>query len=345
MATLKVQTELFAQHAGAAHPDFLPLALTLLPLVDEATAREVAKKLCPLPQTPVGLIEAFFARGGGVAETVVAEAPNLPEHLRQTALEHVDPRIPARLAARADLTDAEQLHIVGRAEAALSLALAQNGSIRIGRAVAAGLISAARQDHVLAQAVLSRDDIDSVAWAPLYAAADQAQRAMIRGEIERRIIARAISLPHREATEAEQARLMEASLDGMPALIADLALVSERESNFVSAAALDASREIVALALVGLGLMPEDTTRILLRTGDAVARDSRALHALVNVIRSTSAATAEMIIGASWPRHDHRAQARHVPVMAPGGTSSRAAPGATRKSDSRQIIDQARLRS
>lgn len=344
-ATLKVQTELFVQHAGAANAEFLPLALTLLPMVDEHTAREIALKLCPLKQTPTALIEAFFDRGGGVAETVIGHVPDLSASLRQAALEHGDPRLPTRLAGRDDLSEAEQLHLIGRDEPALSLALAQNTSVSLGRAVAAGLISAARHDDVLAEVMLSRCDIDIVAFTPLYPAASLAQRSQIRAEIERRIVERSFSIPHREASEAEQARLMEASLDGMSALIADLALVSERDADFASAAARDCSREVVALALVGLGLMAEDTTRILLRTGDPVACDSRALHALVDIVRTTSRACAEMIIGANWPRQNVRAAAQHIPVMAPGGNTSRAAQGVARKPNSRQIIDQIRIRS
>jgi hypothetical protein len=344
-ATLKVQTELFVQHAGQGDAEFLPLALTLLPMVDEATVREIALKLCPVPETPAALIEALFARGGGVAETVVADVRNLPARLRQAALGHGDPRVPSRLAARSDLSDAEQLHLIGRAEPALAIVLAQNHSVELSRPVVAALIGAARHDAALAEAMLARTDIDPVVITPLYQAASTGQRARIRTAIERRIAERGLSLPHREASEAEQARLMEASLDGMPALIADLALVSERDGDFVSAAAGDPTREIVALALVGLGLRPEDTTRMLLRTGDALARDSQALHALVDIVRSTSRASAETIIAASWPRRSARAGTQHVPAMAPGGNTSRGVPGATRKPGSRDIIDQVRARS
>lgn len=344
-ATLKVQTELFVQDGAPANAEYLRLALTLLPMVDELTAREIAQKLSPHPQTPAALIDALFARGGGVAETVIEQAGNLPAQIRTAALDHDDPRLPARLAERADLTEDEQIQLIGRGEIALLMAIARNRSVRLGRSASAGLISAARLDAQLATLVLHRADIDVVATTPLYAAASAAQRHVIRSEIGRRIVERSFSLPQREASEAEQARLMEASLDGMPSLIADLALVSERGGDFVVAAAGDASREIVALSLVGLGLKPEDTTRMLLRTGDPIARDSLALHALVDIVRSTHRLTAETIISANWPRQGRRAPTQHIPVMAPGGNSSRSAQPGERKSGSQQIIDQVRARN
>ncbi|MGL4439657.1 MAG: hypothetical protein ACRCUE_10305 [Bosea sp. (in: a-proteobacteria)] len=343
-ATLKVQTELFAQHAAESNTEFLPLALTLLPMVDEATIRDIAIKLGPLPQTPAALIEALFAHGGGVAEILIAHAPQVPPHMRQAAAEHCDPRVPARLAARGDVTEAEQLHLIGRAEPALSLTLAHNNSVILSRAAASCLISAARHDHALAGAILSRSDIDTVALTPLYASAGPLRRADIRNEIERRILERGFGRTGRDASEAEQQRLMDASLDGMPELIAEIAVITDRDTDFVSTAALDVSREIVALALVGLGLIAENTTRILLRTGDPLARDSRALHALVDIVRTTSRASAEMIIGANWPRKATRINAQHIPVMAPGGNTSRSA-GATRKPSSQAIIDHVSLRS
>jgi len=344
-ATLKVQTELFVQQAQAGDADdasFLALALTLLPLVDEQTARAVAARLAPRHDAPQPLIDALTARGGGVAETVIALAPRLGAAMRQSAASHEDPRLAIRLAARPDLDDSDQLTLLGRNEPVVSQALARNQGIRLHRSVAIGLMTAARIDPVLAHALLQRDDIDIVMLAPLYSAAGAAQRALIREAVELRIAERNLPMQLRDATAEEMARMMDASIEGVAALLSEVALASERDSGFVAAAAVDSSREIMGLALLSLGISPEDATRMLLRTGDTVAQDSRAVHAVVGLLRSTSRAAAEMILGASWPRGHWRGAGQHVPAMAPGGTPARAPALAPRKPSGGQVIERIR---
>ena len=142
---------------------------------------------------------------------------------------------------------------------------------------------------------------------------------------------------------------MEASILGTSALAAEIAAVSGRNEDFVAAARADASRDVLALGLAGLGLAPEDSIRMLLRTGDAVARDSVALGALVELLRETNSSQADVILAAIWPARDGeragvRAGGQHVPAMAPGGTPSRAsaASGALRKPADAQLVDRMR---
>ncbi len=345
-ASLLVQTELFIQQGGHG-PDesasFVPLALSFLPLVDEATARAMARKLAPHAHTPVALTEALYARGGAVAETLLELAPSLPRGVRQSALDHPDPRQATRLAARVDLDDAEQLHLLGRDEASVALALARNTAIRLARPVGAGLMSLARGDGEVAAALLERGDIDMVLLTPLYPHASARQRAMMRHEVGLRIAERGLTIPAHEASRADQDRLMETSLTGMAPLISATAEVSGRGPAFAEAAMADSSRDVLALGLLGAGIAPEDATRMLLRTGDHVAQSSTALHALVAMLRQTTRSAAETILGANWPRANLRGSAQHVPVMAPGGTSARGAGTASQpRSGAAQVMDRIR---
>ncbi|MCU0884553.1 MAG: DUF2336 domain-containing protein [Beijerinckiaceae bacterium] len=345
-ASLMVQTDLFLQRGtqgldGSAA--FLPLALSFLPLVDEASARTMARKLAPHPDTPVALIEALHARGGAVAETLLELASSLPRSVRQAALDNPDPRQATRMAARRDLDDAEQLHLLGRDEPAVALALARNLTIRLARPVGAGLMSMARGDGEIAAALLERGDIDVVLLTPLYPHASARQRAMMRHEIGLRIAERGLTLPTQDASRADQDHLMETSLAGMAALIDASADICGRGAGFAAAASADASRDILALGLLGAGITPEDATRMLLRTGDAVAQSSTALHALVAMLRQTTRSAAETILGANWPRANQRGPAHHVPVMAPGGTGVRGAGTTSQpRSGAAQVLDRIR---
>lgn len=331
--TLRVQSALFAQQAASGDADqgaFLKLALTLLPLADEVSAREAATRLSSLEATPPALVEAFIDRGGGSAEAVIEHAPRLPARLRRVVALHQDPRLAARLAGREDLDPEDQIHLLGRGEPAVSAALARNGRLSLSRPAASALLAMARSDAAVAQALLERQDIDLVSLAPLYAQAGAERRAAIRDEIEKRLAERAIMVPLREATAAERERLMDVSILGMAPLIDAAASVSERGEAFADAAAADPSRELVGLGLLTLGVSPEDATRMLLRTGDAIAQDSRRLHDLVGVLRAASRPVAAVVLNAAWPEAQPRAaQAQHIPAMAPGGTPERA--GAARK--------------
>jgi hypothetical protein len=342
-ATLKVQTELFLQQAPAEtdNEPFLSLALTLLPMVDERTAREMAMRLAGRDEAPAALIEALYARGGGVAEAIIEGATRLKPALRRDAAAHTDPRLAAKLAVRPDLEDMDQLELLGRNEPAVSLALAQNHAITLQRAVASGLMTAARRDPLLAQALLERTDVDIVGLSPLYPLASAEQRLLMREAIGRRIVERSIAPPHREASLDEQARLMDVSLEGVAALVSEIAAITERDAAFVAAATVDSSREIVGLALLALAIKPEDATRMILRTGDAVAQDAQAVHSVVGMLRSTSRATADMILAACWP-HGAWRTGQHVPAMAPGGNTSRPPAIAARKPGAAQLFDRIR---
>ena len=327
-ASLKIQTELFLRQASAGEASadtFSALALLLLPLVDEATARHVALRICAHELAPEALVRALYERGGGTADIVLERTLRLPPDIFHTAIAHPDPRLAARLAARPDLSDEHQLHLLGRGETATSLALASNRGIRLSRSVLAGLVSAAACNRDMALALFARGDVDSMALTPLYQLGSDEDRTSMRENIASRLKDRGLARAGRESSAAERESLLEASILGMPHLLGAMMEMVGRDEAFATAASADASRELVGLALVAAGISPQDATRMLLRTGDEVAQDSAALHAVVHVMRTTTPQAAELILSAVWPRHQTPAQmpGQHVPVMAPGGTPVR----------------------
>ncbi len=328
--SLKIQTELFLQQASVSEPGsgtYSSLALLLLPLVDEATARHVARRICTSEHAPDELIRALHARGGGTADVILEHAGRLPSDVANAAVTHPDPRLAARLAARSDLRDEHQLHLLGRGETATSLALAGNRGIRLSRSVLSGLVSAARCNRDIARALFGRGDVDRIALTPLYLMGDDNDRAQMREEIVQRLKDRGLARAGRESSASERESLLDESILGMPFLLAALMQVVPRDEAFSAAASADASRELVGLGLIAAGISAEDATRMLLRTGDPIAQDSVGLHAVVHVMRSMTPQAAELILSAVWQRHHAPAQApaQHVPVMAPGGTPARGA--------------------
>ncbi len=335
-ASLKIQTELFLRQASAGEPNagtFSALALLLLPLVDEATARHVAVRICAHEHAPEALVRALYERGGGTADIVLERTLCLPPDIFHLAIAHPDPRLATRLAARPDLGDEHQLHLLGRGETATSLALARNHGIRLNRSVLAGLVSAARCNRDMASALFGRSDVDRMALMPLYQLGSDEDRALMREIIAKRLKDKGLARAGRESSQAERESLLDVSILGMPHLLAVLLEIVGRDEAFAAAASADASRELVGLALVAAGISPEDATRMLLRTGDEVARNSLALHAVVHVMRTTSPQAAELILSSAWPRQHVPAQMpgqhQHVPVMAPGGTPARGTRGMT----------------
>ncbi len=328
-ATLRAQADLFAAHGGGRNGEdrsvrdaFIALALSLIPRVTAATLRTVAARLAPLSFTPPEVLGAIHAAGGAPAAQIIAAAPSLPVALRRAALAEDDPRLAAAFAVRADLTEAEQTALVMRQETAIRRALAtQPGAL--ARPVIAALIDAARMDDRLAGLLMMREDVDPASILPLYRFAAPERRAAIRAALDRRAAERGLSLPDIRAGADDVEALMAASLEGMESFAAQLAITYGRGGGMLASMRQDDSREIMALALRALDLAPEDAIRMLLRTGDAVARDSAALGRLVDILRHCERATATAILAANWPRAASAPAAQHQPVMAEGGTPSR----------------------
>jgi hypothetical protein len=324
-ATLDVQAELFLVQAEQGPVDGAQISafvLMLLPQLGADEAMRLAERLGPCAATPEPVILALCERGGGCAEAVLRRAPRLPLAVMTSALMAGDPRLAAALAERADIGAGQQLLLSDRGEAAVRLALARNAAITLAPEVKRRLLAAARHDPALAEALLTRKELTLDQRLPLYPAATAEQRAEMR-----RALAEEPSPGGREATitPTEIARLTDVALEGCGALAGALAEALRLDGRFTTAALADGGRELLALGLVSAGVSAPEATRMLLRTGDAIALDSRALTDLVVLMRETSPAVARALIARVIGGGAGRGE--HVPFMAPGGTPSRA--GAT----------------
>jgi uncharacterized protein (DUF2336 family) len=332
-ATLKVQCELFVQDAAPSAAEktlFSTLALMLLPVASEGMAHHLAARLAPCAHTPAEVLAALEARGGGVAELVIAGATALPQSVEADAAGHPDPRIAASLASRPDLSDELQSRLLERGEATTFRALAANHAVRLSRHIAANLIAAATADAELAQHLLRRTDLDPIALLPLYLFADQPQKARMRDVLDQRLTDRGMRGGARETVAAQPDLLLELSLLGLAALIDGLRPLLGQSERFVAAAMADSSREVTALALMAAGSTPQDAIRMLLRAGDPVALDSARLGQVVDLVRSISRQAATMLLSALLPKEGQAADSAerpvYVPAMVAGGTPARPSP-------------------
>ncbi len=309
---------------ASARAEFAALAPNLIARASTAALRRAAGSLSGARAVPEAVVEALFAASGAVAAEVAAHFPGLPRRLRAEAAAAEDPRLATAFATRADLSDAEMTALLMRGETAVRRALA-GAPQPLPRPVAAALIDAARVDDDLAARLLDRSDLDVAAILPLYRFAAPEKRAAIRAALERRMSERGLSLPDRRATPAEIDALLELAPEGMDGLVAAVARLGQRGEAFARAALQDDSREILALGLLALDIPSEQAVRMLLRTGDAVARDWRALAAPVDILRGGAREAAVAILAANWPRAEALSAPRHEPAMVDGGTPARPA--------------------
>lgn len=323
-AALAAQIELIAQrppHMGVPD-DAVALMLALLAASAREDVLRAAEKLAPLSHVPEIVLDALWRRGGAAA--LLRAAPWLPAALRRDAVERGEPELARLLALRADVTAEEVANLLAQVEPDVLCALAANPRVTFQREQMGQLLRLARDMPDLAQVLLRHSALDCALTLPLYRHADAVQRRELREALAQRMLERGVTLRERTATPAERERLLEVSLLGMAPLIAEAAVIADRSAAFVEAAAADPTRDVLSLALVALDIPPHESIRMLLRTGDDIARDSRMLAIAVDTLRETPRAVATAILATSWPRAQPAAKpAQHVPAMAPGGTPSR----------------------
>lgn len=306
----RVQTDLFASAPSRgrdAIEAFEALALGFLPVVDDETAAIVARKLAPLADTPLRVIEALLARPGATRRAVLGRLPQLTHAVAAAALAE-DADLAPILAARADLDEATVVDLLGREDDRADVALAANRSIVLGRALHQ-LVERGRGRAPLAAALLARDDVALFDEAALYVYADAPRRARIRKRLEGHgaLAARSGPTPLARLSEAARRDLLARARAGdgpgfRSALAAALGLGPALADvwRFDGEARLaEARRELAALALVAAGLPGEDAIRVFLTLDHAVARSVEAVFHLAEIARKTPRAVAVCITEAA----------------------------------------------
>jgi uncharacterized protein (DUF2336 family) len=304
---------------------FTEMAEALLPGIDEATALILARKLAGWPHTPGPVMAGLAAKGGAVLAELVRHGMKLSESDLERFVETGDEAMRAALAVRSDLTVQAVTMLVSSTNRELDLALIANHSAPMPRAAVDLLIARARIEPAYRPGLLARPDLSNIELAPLFLHAGAERRLAI---VE--------SLMAREALHPSERR---PALSG-PVFAGWLDLAADdRDAAFIAIAdhlgggaaladamAVDASRDLAALALTASGTMVEEATRFLIRLGDDAAHSVERIFALVALMRSVRPAIAFRlamhIAGTTAATPQRRGQ--HQPAMDPSGTPARA---------------------
>lgn len=280
---LRVHTDLFVAAPGrdrATVQAFEALALGFLPIVDDATATEVARKLATIDDTPRTIVDALIRRGGAAREAILGKgetAQDADATARRTSVAPtVEPRSP-------DDKPVEEL----RPPEDLDLTLAGDRRARIGGAQLRELVERGRERPQLARALLARGDLSAGDEALLYLHANNARRAEIRSKLEPLVALASRGQSRLRADQGAVAALLgfTQALD-IRAFEAQLARMLHLDPAPDWRFAVEPRRELLALALVAAGVSPEDCIRIYLTFHPAVSRSVSTVFHLAQIARS-----------------------------------------------------------
>jgi hypothetical protein len=321
---LRVHTDLFAAAASrdrAAVEAFEALALGFLPVVDDATAAIVARKLAPVADTPASILDALVQRGGE-ARTAILDGGNAaglasagPRHGR--ALLAAKPQRP--------LQDRDIDELLALKDADVDLALARNGCAPLTGAHLEALVQRGRERPLLAISLLGRRDLAAADEAALYLHAEDARRRQIRARLEPQaaLAGRGSSLP-RADRRSVQSLLDHARALDIASFEAELTLLLRLSPAPSWRFHLEPRRELLALALVATGVAPEDCNRVFLTLHPSISRNVRTVFHLADIAKTVSRpialALVEAILGVTA---DVKRDGRYVPAADPSGTPDR----------------------
>ncbi|KOX56130.1 hypothetical protein ADL19_10545 [Streptomyces purpurogeneiscleroticus] len=299
---LRVQTDLFVRAAARDRTEieiFESLACGLIPTVDEETARVVARKLAPCPETPPAVLEALALRGGEARDAVVELAPTLSHRLIEAALAEGSD-IAARIAARAGLSReaVDELSREGRPE--IDRALAANLGHTLRGAALARLVNRGRGAPDLARLLLVRPDVSAADLVPLYLHADPIRRTVIGRAVEATAALR--PWPPAPRGLGETLTGLSAARD-VPAFMAALADGLGLPRDFLTVVADASARyDLLTLGLRAAGLHEEEAVYIFLTLNQGVARSAERVADLVRLFRTVSRPASRDLIAAILDR-------------------------------------------
>lgn len=299
---LRVQTDLFVREPGrdrAASEIFESLACGLIPTVDDETARAVAAKLAPFPETPPAVLEALALRGGEARDAVVELAPALSQRLIEAALADGSD-IAARIAARAGLNREAVEDLAREDRPEIDLALAANLGITLRGTALARLINRGRAAPDLARRLLVRPDVSAADLASLYLHADPMRRAVIGRTVEATAALRPCPPPARGLGETLTHL---SSAHDVPAFVAALADGLGVPRDFLTVVADPGARyDLLTLGLRAAGLHEEEAVYIFLTLNQGVARSAERVADLVRLFRTVSRPAARDLVAAILDR-------------------------------------------
>lgn len=320
---LRVQTDLFVtapvRDAGTIEA-FEALACGLLPLVDAATATNVARKLAPLGDTPESVLCGLARHSPEACCAVVALAPRLTVAIVEGAAANAR-QVAAAIASRSDLDEGQIALLVDQNEAAVDLALAENPALELRGAVLDDLAARGRGDPAIAAALLRHPALTAADCAPLYLHAGDEQRRDIRHAIAPLAALRNTAF----AKDGGFSRRLVEAADRQDENEFGSVLAGALRLTGAPEWAFDAPRrdDLLALALRAAGAAEEDAVRILLTLHPAIARSAptvfRLVHLYRRVPRSSALHLVQAITGCSI---ETRSEGRRIPALDPSGAPS-----------------------
>lgn len=341
---LRVKTDLLLATPRPSQEDmeaFRAMAEALIPVVDEATATILARKLASWPHAPREVLAALRDRGGQVLAALIEHDMPLSATEIEEIADEGDDEARTALAGRRDLTSSASIALAGCDSAKIDAALVANGAASLPHAALDLLLPRAVGTPALGAALLARADLPASELTPLFLQASLERRlAMIDAAAAREALApspRPATLPGERLSG-----LIATALSDRNGAFAALADAFGGDARFAAAMANDASRQLAALALIGCGATPEDATRFLIGLGDDAARSVERIFGLVELMRALQPAVARRLaqqIGGIAPRSARPGALQ--PTMDPSGTPAR--PGAER-TPSRGIVQEVRRR-
>jgi uncharacterized protein (DUF2336 family) len=329
---LRAQTELFlsaSSHSPEAIADFEMLATALIGVVDRATLIQIAERLAMHPDTPRGVLSALHAAGGEACAIVLAAARDINPDWIMAATLSSDSRHASAVSRRTDLTPWHVELLVDRNEAEVDEAIAANTAAVISRSALDMLLGRARTRPELGRLLVARADLTGMDKAPLFGHATREQRAAILEEVEGFV---ALEGRRRTAAFLEAAardRAIGAAACGDRLSFAEvLAQALGASAEDALPLCTDPLGELLALALVAVGVDETDAIRIFLTLDPVIAQSVERVFSLAALVRSVSRETASRVTSAVVGRDisTPRRTGQHVPALAPSGTGARPVP-------------------
>ncbi|RXF72899.1 DUF2336 domain-containing protein [Hansschlegelia zhihuaiae] len=323
---VRVLTDLFVQkpdHSPEEVARYVELVSQLLDVVNVDARAAVARKLAGEPRAPHSLVERLIADDIAVSAPILARFPDVS---RQTLLALAldgGPAEAAAIASREDL-DSDLIRLLARHPDEFVLeTLVANAAVRLTGSTLAAVVERAARSPALAAALLRRDDLDAVAFCPLYLFADPARRASIRAALASRP-GRIGSLRSFGGADELTAAIDQAvAHEGGGRRVAEsIAEALELRPDDAARLVTEPSGEPFVLMLRAAGLDSDVVARALLVAQPEIATSVARVFALVEIAETTSRSVAAEVISALIA--PSAKSARHEPLFEPIGVMERA---------------------
>lgn len=318
---LRVATDLFCQartRTPAEITRFCDLALPLIDCADVRTREIVAGKLARVTDTPAAVSNRLRADpDAAVRAAAGGQIRSVERPARHPEIESVTDAL-ARIH-RGGLDQSAAMRMAGHPSSMVAVALVDNPQIALRAEILALLADRARDDQMIAQALLRRVDIPPAILAPLYLHAPAEIRARIRIAVERAGVARAVPV-----AASALAVLNEAARSGNRLEIADamgdaLGVDRARMRQIFD----DPRGDTLALALGAVGLKRAAAITVLLVAAAPEVRQSVELvFASASIHETTPRHIARRIVEAVAGSRTRTAP-RHEPHLDPSGARER----------------------